>query len=325
MECSQIRAILFESADTEIPKELREGVEAHLAVCRSCARQFEALAEQSRALRNLPAVEAPGDFLEKVRSRVEKPSALSRLEQWLSVLFAGKRFFQLAGAAAAAALVIITVQVALRDESTQKSLRSPAPSSVESPSSIGSPPSAEAPKASPAPEPRSVPGVESRVVALTLRLPGASPRLKTRGGAFAPGGFSASSPGPAAMGAPVGRTVQSDMSKEAAGRKTAPEGSHRSEAKKMSGPPEGNSPAEAQEISSEVIRLINGANGKVLSAGPAGGENQPETLLAEMPAANYPSFLDQLRQLGQVESNDDKEFSPAPDAKVRVEVSFATR
>jgi hypothetical protein len=36
MECSQIRAILFESADTEIPKDLREDVEAHLAVCRPC-------------------------------------------------------------------------------------------------------------------------------------------------------------------------------------------------------------------------------------------------------------------------------------------------
>ena len=93
----------------------------------------------------------------------------------------------------------------------------------------------------------------------------------------------------------------------------------------MPAPLGGSSPPEAQEISFEVIRLINGANGKVLSAAAARDENQPGTLLAEMPAANYPSFLDQLRQLGQVESNDDKKFSPAPDAKVRVEVSFATR
>ena len=325
MECSQIRAILFESADTEIPEELREDVEAHLAVCRPCASQFEALADQSRALRNLPAVDAPGDFLEKVRSRVEKPSALSRLEQWLSVVFAGKRFFRLAGAAAAAALVIVTVQVALKDGSMQKSLHTPAPSSVGSPSSIGSPPSVEAPKASLAPAPRPSPGVESQVVALTLRLPGASPGVRTRGGAFGPGGFAASSPGPAAMGAPVERRLQSDASKEGAGRQAATEGNHRAEAKKMPAPLEGSSPPEAQEISFEVIRLINGANGKVLSAAAAGDENQPGTLLAEMPAANYPSFLDQLRQLGQVESNDDKKFSPAPDAKVRVEVSFATR
>jgi hypothetical protein len=44
-----------------------------------------------------------------------------------------------------------------------------------------------------------------------------------------------------------------------------------------------------------------------------------------MPAAGYPSFLDQLRQLGEVEVNENKEFSPAPDSKVRVSVSFGTR
>jgi hypothetical protein len=88
---------------------------------------------------------------------------------------------------------------------------------------------------------------------------------------------------------------------------------------------EGSPAPEAQEISSDVIQLIKRANGKVLSAGPARDANQPETLLAEMPATGYPSFLDQLRQLGEVEINGDKEFSLAPDSKVRVSVSFTTR
>ncbi|MGA2403596.1 MAG: hypothetical protein ABSG91_18120 [Syntrophobacteraceae bacterium] len=358
MECSQVRAILFENADTQIPSEFRKGVEAHLAVCRPCAMQLEALREQSHALGNLPKVEAPRDFLEQVRSRVEKPSVLSMFKQGLPVLFAGKHFFRLAGAAAAAALLIVTVQVALRDGGRQASLP-PAPSSVESPPSVGSPPSVEAPQAAPA-SPRSVEspasvvpppahrsveapaaspgrpeslhdirkqngtafsraaspapelhrhaGVEEQSVALTVKPPRSSARGKTRGGSFKPETFSASSPSAAGMRT-QGDSFKQHVSTGGGGSAEVAEGI----------------PPSAQKISSDVIRLIERASGKILSAGPARGENQPETLLAEMPAANYPSFLDQLRQLGEVESKGNEEFHPVPDGKVRLSVSFDTR
>jgi hypothetical protein len=351
MKCSQIKAILFEYTDTEIPVEYREDVEAHLAVCESCARQLAALREQSYALRALPRIEAPGDFLEKVRSRVERPSVLLRLKNRLPVLFAGKHFFQLAGAAATAVLVIATAQVVLRD-SDHKALLSPAPSQVESPPSVqapasvgspppvGSSPSVQAPASvgSPAAEPampkslpdiggengkthnraataataakpRHLSGVEAQAVSITLKLPGVSPKLKSRGGGFKQENFSASSPA-AGMRAPDARRLEQDVSKGVAGSAEVSEGSP---------------PPEAQKISSDVIGLIKRANGKVLSVGPAGDENRPETLSAEMPAANYHSFLDQLRQLGEIEFNGNKEFSPAPDSKVRVSVGFATQ
>jgi hypothetical protein len=326
MECSKAKAILFEYADTDIPAEFREEVEAHLAVCRSCASQLEALKEQSDALRTLAKVEAPTEFLGQVRSRLEKPPVLSRFKDRLSVLFAGKRFFQVAGAAAMAVLVMATAQVVLR-ESGHKTLLSPA----ESPPPVGSPPSVEAPAPSPA-RPQSLPeirrenkkalnraateaklrpspGIEAQSVSLTLKLPGASPRVKSRGGGFKPENMSASSPSAGAHAPGAGR-VEQDVSKGAAGSSEVSEGS----------------PApEAQKIASDVIRMIERANGKVLSAGPARDPNQPGTLLAEMPAANYHAFLDQLRQLGEIEFKGDKEFSPAPDAKVRVSVGFATR
>ena len=47
MKCSQVKAILFEYADTEIPEKFRQEVEEHLAVCSPCASQLEALTEQS--------------------------------------------------------------------------------------------------------------------------------------------------------------------------------------------------------------------------------------------------------------------------------------
>ena len=322
MECSQIRAILFENMDTEIPMEFREDVEAHLAVCRSCAMQFEALREQSYALRSLPKMEAPRDFLEQVRSRVERPPIFSRLKQGLSVLFAGKHFFQLAGAAATAVLVIAVAQVILR-EGGQKVFLSPAPPSVIAPQSLEAPPSVEAPPASPlkngkdfnraalrGSEPHRPAGVETQSVVLTVKPHWAATRGKTRGGSFKVEEFSPSSAGTTGTRALDERSLKPDVSKGV------------SRSAKVS---EGSMPPEAQKISSDIIRLIKRANGKVLSAGPARDANKPETLLAEIPATGYPSFLDQLRQLGEVEVNGDKEFSPAPDSKVRVLVSFGTR
>ncbi len=322
MECSQVRVILFENTDTEIPVEFREGVEAHLAVCRPCAMQFEALREQSYTLGTLPKVEAPRDFLEQVRSRVEKPSIISRLKQGLSVLFAGKYFLQLAGAAATAVVVIAASQVILR-EGGHKMLLAPAPPSVNAPQSVEAPPSFKATPASPlkngedlnrAALPVAVPhrpaGVETQSVVLTVKSHWAAPRGKTRGGSFKVEGFSPSSAGTTGTHALDARKPKLDASKGA------------SRSAKMS---EGSPTPDAQEISSDVIQLIKRANGKVLSAGPSRDANQPESLLAEMPATGYPSFLDQLRQLGEVEVNGDKEFSPAPDSKVRVSVSFGTR
>lgn len=310
MECSQVRVILFENTDTEIPVEFREGVEAHLAVCRVCAMQFEALREQSYALGTLPKVEAPRDFLEQVRSRVEKPSILSRLKQGLSVLFAGKHFLQLAGAAATAVVVIAASQVILR-EGGHKMLLSPAPPSVKA--TPASPLKNEkdfSRAALPLAVPHRTAGVETQSVVLTVKSHWAAPRGKTRGGSFKVEGFSPSSAGTTGTHALDARSPKLDASKGV------------SRPAKVS---EGSPTPDAQEISSDVIQLIKRANGTVLSAGPARDANQPESLLAEMPATGYPSFLDQLRQLGDVEVNGDKEFSPAPDSKVRVSVSFGTR
>ena len=319
MECSQIRVILFENADTEIPMEFREEVEAHLATCKSCAMQLEALKEQSRALGALPGVKAPGDFLERVRSGVEKPSIFSRLEHRFSHLFARKHFIRLAGAAATAVVVIAAAQVILR-EGAQKTLLSPAPSQVGSSRPGASPPAAAVPPNPPAEdgkafksavppsvEPRSPAGVEAQSVALTLKPHGAPVRGKTGGGSVKTESFSSSRAGGGGIRPQHGSSLKPDASKGASRSERAVEG----------GPP-----SEAQKISSDVIRLIERSNGKVLSAGPTWDENRPRTVAAEMPAANYPSFLDQLRLLGEVEFNGNEEFSPAPGSQVRVSVSF---
>jgi hypothetical protein len=326
MECSQVKTILYEYADTEIPVQFREDVEAHLAACKSCSMQSEALKEQLHALRALPKVEAPGNFLEQVRSRMEKPSALTRLKQRFSGPFAGRHFVRLAGAAATAAIVIVAAQVLVRGGG-QKALFTPAPPSVETHPSAVPPPSVEAP-AAPAARPESLPdslrgseksmdeataarnrpmlSAETQSVSLILKLPGVSARGKSRGGAFKAESFSAAGSA-AETGAPAQRSRNHLMSKGVTGSAEPPDSSPR--------------PA-AQKISSSVVQLIKRADGKILSPKPAQDENQPETLLAEIPSANYPSFISQLRELGEVEPGGDKEFTPAPGAKVRVSVRF---
>ena len=282
------------------------------------------------ALRALKKVEAPVQFLDQVRSRLEKPSVFSGLKNRLQTLFAGNHLLKLSGAAATAVLVIAIAQVALRDSGHKDSVP-PAPPSVESPPLPGTPPSAEgtaAPAArlqSPpdagrengkaldravtAPRPAPVQGIEARSVTLTIKLPGVSPKRKSSNGEFEPEKFSASSPR-ARSGAPASGRVQQRVSRKAAGPGEV-SGSNRA--------------AGNQKISSDVIRLIKRSNGKVLSEGPARDENQPGALLAEIPGSNYQTFIDRLRQLGEIEINGDSDFSPAPDAKVRVSVGFTVQ
>lgn len=329
MECSQVKAILFEYADYEIPVEFRREVEEHLAACRSCSSQLEALKEQSDAFRALPRATAPMEFMEQVRSRLEEPSVFLRLKDRLAAFFAGRHFLQLAGTAAAGVLIVAAAQVVLQ-ESGHKALPPTAPPPVKSSPAPGVLPLAQEPAAPPAkpqspPEIRSEkakalkkaataansaalrpsPGVEAQLVSITLKLPGASAKLELRDGGA--NNYSESGP-PAGMGGPAPRRAEQQVSRG---------GGEPAEV------PGGRRPSDAQRISSDVVRLIKGANGKILSTKPALYKNQPETLMAEMPAANYPSFVEQLRLIGEIEFNGNKEFSPAPDSRVRVTVGFA--
>ena len=154
---------------------------------------------------------------------------------------------------------------------------------------------------------------ETQPVILTIKPAQTSVKKKTGGGALRPESFSARAAGSARPGVPGEGSLNREASKGVARAAKVTEGGLSSDTHGM------------QQISSDVIRLIEGANGKVLSAGPSPDEKQCETVLAEMPAANYPAFLDQLRRLGDLESNGDKEYLPAPDANVRVSVSFDNR
>lgn len=302
MECAKIRAILFECTDAEIPAEFREEVRAHLAACEPCAALFAALEEQSDALRTIPRLAAPANLLGNVRSRLEKPSLFSILNHRLHAFFGKKRFFRLAGAAAAAMLLILSVRVVFRQGANREVLLSRAPSAVTAP-----PPAAKsfAPSAVPSPPPpvraasrpagSGTHGVakhgpyasrnQTPVLALVLKMPAGG---DIRGGS------------------PAGRAAQSLM-REAARPALAPRATGLTRSRR---------------IISEVTRLVERANGKMLNSLASGREIPPGTLLAEIPEPNFRSFLAGMRKLGEVELSGAGQFGSAPNTKVRVSISL---
>ena len=133
MECSRIRAILFENAGADIPMEVRDKVEAHVAGCKSCEALAHALERQSHALRDMPRMEAPPDLLAKVRMQVQKPPLHTVILEKLAAFFSGRQFFRLAGVAATAVLVVVMSRIVLQEGEKHKAQFSPAPTAVEAP------------------------------------------------------------------------------------------------------------------------------------------------------------------------------------------------
>ncbi len=363
MECSKIRAILFEHADVEIPPELREEVSAHLAVCKPCQMLFEALEEQARALGSMPRLGAPANLLENVRSRLEKPSMLSTLRHWMRAIFAGKQFFGLAGAAAAAMLLILTVHVAFRDEGSRKVLLSRAPSTVEAPAPSAGPPPLKGARAPGNPAQYGIDRSASAPFA-------ASSQTRTFGSRFSPNTYEEAKKAPTSP--PAGRKLHGPAS---AARKTPvvalvlklpavsaeggtkcdlfePNGFSRQEGfspsnRALSGSaahgekmpaqssprriarpdeyPSGTSRPEFQKVFSEVIRLVKRSNGRVLNAPEAGSKNRSGMLLAEVPGPDFRLFLAGMRRLGEVEFKEAKEVTLASNAAVRVSISLKSK
>ncbi|HYA41717.1 MAG TPA: zf-HC2 domain-containing protein [Syntrophobacteraceae bacterium] len=368
MECYEIRAILFEHMAAEIPAEIRQEVEAHLAVCRSCAMLSESLGEELRALGTLPKLAAPRDLLDNVRSSLEKPSALSALGHRLQSLFAGWGLFQLASAAAVALFVMVTVQVSLEVALREDRSREVMIAQVASPPSTRPVPPAAAPHRAPAspgsPSDVNVPGEEARIA--TGRLPAGHGPLPDAGTRTEKGPDAASaaikSPRPAgnesivvALALKLDGTTKPpapgvtnpsapgvSAGVETPGGPSEYEGVHKPEGLSLSnkgatgvggggaaagragtvGGARLSQPLGEQTVLAGITRLVERADGKVLSAPPAWDNDRPGTVVAEVPATNYHSFVDQLRQLGKVEVESDKSINVSPDANVRVAISL---
>lgn len=361
MECSQVRKIIYENAEAEadIPAEVREAFEEHLAGCGPCAAHFKTLKDQSEALRSLPRILAPADFLENVRRRVEKPSPgfVEKARAAFSHLFGGRPFYKLAATAAAAVLVVATAQIALRESRVQNEVRlvSPLPSPAQAPTAAPAeqPPAAppEAPQsAASAPESSSTPRGSSASPADSI--PPAAPvkpqqqatrimEPKPAGPAASPAPMRSRSQAYEEEAPPVLLTLRipldyasgksdtaSTMTEKA---KAPPTGSGAAPtAKSMEGSGLDQETVKLEQPSqtgpvrraiSEVKRLVLLSNGKIISEPSTADSGKPISLLTEIPVENYPAFLDQLRRLFEMEFKGKAAGESAPRNKATVKVS----
>ena len=73
MECEKIKPLLDDFADGELRSPEREAVEAHLKSCAACREELSAICRTVSLLKEFGHVEEPGDFVERVRERIEAP------------------------------------------------------------------------------------------------------------------------------------------------------------------------------------------------------------------------------------------------------------
>lgn len=316
MECSEIRAILYKSLEPNAPRDFDENVRAHVEECPACARLLSNLHEQADALYALPRVKAPGGFLGQVRSRIEKPSVFAVLRRKVSDLWGSRQFFQFAGVAVTATLIVVTAQIMLKDESKQQSpvflpsqpaeTRSAPPAGPDLRPGYGMEKGFHAESVEPKIEqvPEKAPGPQ---VFSDLAQQGRQPSIHLK-----------LKPHPAA------REEEKRMPENTASRApAAPPSSRKEKRPSTSVRIHSDEKPELQSAVSEVRRLILTSNGRILSTEPPQNRAAAaqKMLLAEIPHSKYPTLLDELRKIGALDISK-SEYPEGPDSFVRVTIHF---
>jgi hypothetical protein len=76
--CNQVQAGLTEYLDGRLTGREMQEIDAHLQVCRECAREFQSLREVQTALAGLGPVQEPADLALRIRVAVSQERARSR-------------------------------------------------------------------------------------------------------------------------------------------------------------------------------------------------------------------------------------------------------
>jgi hypothetical protein len=74
MDCNSARSMLFRLLDDEVHPGERQGLDAHLRTCPSCAREQKILMFPRRLARSIPALEPSPFFYSRLKARLERES-----------------------------------------------------------------------------------------------------------------------------------------------------------------------------------------------------------------------------------------------------------
>ncbi len=320
MECSETRAALFKDFDPDDPQDLNEELRAHLEGCASCSRLYDNLQEQAQLLRTLPRMPAPATLLRQVHSRIEKPSWITLLRKRIENLFRTRQFFQFAGLAATATLVIITAHVMLKGDALKQ----------QSPAILPSPPA----ESRQAPHDNFAAGIpeksteEGSGILSEKNAPGQEQLSVTSPGVQVFSDLARQNEKPSILlKLKINRRSAREM-EETARKSRSPHSlpavpSNTQEMRSGAAvrtKPEGD--LELQRDVFEVRRLILSSNGRILSGEESQSRATQRLLLAEIPRSNYSTFLDKLRGIGELSISEGNHPEGPPDTNIRVTIQF---
>ncbi len=81
MECTAARDRLFRKIDEELSDSENEQLEAHLALCAACAREYQLLTLPQRIAQIIPGFKPSPYFHQTLRARIEREDQISSIWQ----------------------------------------------------------------------------------------------------------------------------------------------------------------------------------------------------------------------------------------------------
>ncbi|MBP1741533.1 MAG: hypothetical protein H6Q48_3826 [Deltaproteobacteria bacterium] len=300
-DCSEIRDLLSEYMDDVLDAKAKALADEHLRTCPACRQELDSLKAVVKGLGSLEGVKAPAHFLDQLHKRMERPSKLSKIREWLFYPLRVKIPLQLAGAAVAALIIfsILPLQQSslkmpskweqekkaedpayYRDETKEMNsagrsealVQKAAPGGLAREKDTGKP--AERPEALVRKAAIPEPAKATREVALNLKR---QVRAKTADAEHD------------AVQAPAAPAVQEVQKHKLAAGSPHQEDKKQEELKK-----------ETQSVLS-ITKAVEAARGKVLSVDYNLQTGLPESVNAEMPAAEISLLYEKLKELGDLQ------------------------
>jgi hypothetical protein len=272
-DCSEIRNLLSEYLDDALDAKAKALADEHLRTCPACREELDSLKSLVKGIGSLESVKAPADFLDRLHQRMERPSKISQMREWLFYPLRVKIPLQLAGAAVIA-LILFSIlplqQSSLKLHSKTEQEKKAEDTAYYADESRGAGGAAAPVQKAVTPEPAKV----TREVALNLKR-----QVRTK----------AATAEPSAAQSPASPAVQEMQRQKLAARAPAKEDKKEEALEK-----------ESESVLS-ITKAIEAAKGKALSVEYHRQTGRPEFVHAEIPAGQLPIFYAKLRELGDLQ------------------------
>jgi hypothetical protein len=300
-DCSEIRTLLSEYLDDALDAKAKALADEHLRSCPACREELDSLKALVKDLGSIESVRAPADFLDQLHKRMERPSRVSTLRDWLFYPLRVKIPLQLAGAAVMAFIIfsILPLQqpaVKLYSKSEQEKKAGDSAYYVDESKEMKPAGRSEAPVPKTAPvglerdkdAGRTATRPEALVQKATIPEPAKETReialnLKRQVRAKA----ATAEPSPAQ--APAAPAVQDIQRQKLAAGIPVQEDKKEEDVKKELDP------------FLSITKAIEATKGRVISVDYNKQTGQPEVVHAQMPAGEIPRLYEKLRELGELQ------------------------